>query len=327
MRISASLVRGLIAQRAVRQYARVPRRIAAGHEGAIRRIVTRALTRARRPLSIAQVQQAVRWQSPDVLLAALFPVSAQWAVALGGLTPHFRDVYYEAWLAAERQARQSLRGAAFALPTDPYQEAVRWAESFAAELVVTITEETRQTIRVLVARAFSEGIPPRQLARLILQSTTLGLTPRSANAVLNLREAMARATEGQVVRYGTSTTTAPKGGFDDERIARTTERYAQRLLGQRALTIARTETIRAARQGQQAIWGRGLVEGWVGRGSLQRWSAAPDERTCPICQALDGQEVGMLASFVTINGAVLDGPPAHPNCRCSLVLVPEPFVS
>ncbi len=69
----------------------------------------------------------------------------------------------------------------------------------------------------------------------------------------------------------------------------------------RALTIARTEQLRAYRNTSILSYRRNsdVVEGWV-------WTAARSRRTCPACLALDGRVFSLEEFF-----------PAHPNCRCA----------
>lgn len=103
---------------------------------------------------------------------------------------------------------------------------------------------------------------------------------------------------------------------------------AERSTRSRALTIARTEAQRATRKAESEAWkSTGLVEG-------KTWLLAPDP--CEFCEAAAaafGQKsVGINDSFYkqgeTLVGAdggtmsldyeAIDGPPLHPNCRCSM---------
>ena len=79
----------------------------------------------------------------------------------------------------------------------------------------------------------------------------------------------------------------------------------------RATAIARTETTRAYSLGSLAAF---EVSGQVDR---VEWITAQDEKTCPICEPLDGRVVAMGNPF---DGGVYF-PPAHPNCRCALLPV------
>lgn len=70
----------------------------------------------------------------------------------------------------------------------------------------------------------------------------------------------------------------------------------------RAVTIARTEALRAYRETSRLTYQKSNVVGtWV-------WTAALDRRTCPACLALHGQEFSLEEH--------LDG---HPRCRCAMV--------
>jgi SPP1 gp7 family putative phage head morphogenesis protein len=73
----------------------------------------------------------------------------------------------------------------------------------------------------------------------------------------------------------------------------------------RALTIARTETLRAHREATRASYraNNDLVGGWI-------WHSAADGRTCGCCWAMHGTEHKLDEE---LNG--------HPNCRCAMVPV------
>lgn len=70
----------------------------------------------------------------------------------------------------------------------------------------------------------------------------------------------------------------------------------------RALTIARTEQLRAYRTANLSNYAANsdVVKGW-------KWSAAFDKNTCLACLALDGQEFPLSQTFMQ----------SHPNCRCA----------
>lgn len=103
---------------------------------------------------------------------------------------------------------------------------------------------------------------------------------------------------------------------------------AERATRSRALMIARTEAQRASRKAEVEAWkATGIVEGKV-------WLLAPDP--CEFCEAasdaFSANQIGLEDSFYQ-KGSVLtgadggelaldyediEGPPLHPNCRCSL---------
>lgn len=95
----------------------------------------------------------------------------------------------------------------------------------------------------------------------------------------------------------------------------------------RAESIARTETMRASNAGQQEAWSQATKAGLLIGDEQQEWVVTPDDRLCPVCEDLDGQTVGLDESFETKDGDRVDGPPAHPNCRCALGLVLAPITA
>lgn len=73
----------------------------------------------------------------------------------------------------------------------------------------------------------------------------------------------------------------------------------------RAERIVLTETQRAMTKIELESYDKYGIETYVWRTSL-------DERVCPICLPLDGEEVKVGGVF----SAGVDGPPAHVSCRC-----------
>jgi SPP1 gp7 family putative phage head morphogenesis protein len=182
--------------------------------------------------------------------------------------------------------------------TDP--NSVNWAQTQAGALIRQWGTSSQAALRALLVRAFEEGITPAKLARLI-RASGIGLTERQALAVLRRRAMLL------------------KDGIQELRAMRMLDRYASQLLRLRAETIARTEIIAAHTAGAQASWAEAVDEGLLNPATARQvWSADPDERTCDICEALDGEEVPLGQPFP---GGIM-GPPAHPACRCGLNVRP-----
>lgn len=87
----------------------------------------------------------------------------------------------------------------------------------------------------------------------------------------------------------------------------------------RADVIARTETMRASNEGQSQLWGQAVDAGLLTGLEQKEWITTPDDRLCPICEPMDGETVGLNERF-SVEGDSIDGPPAHPSCRCTLGL-------
>ena len=100
----------------------------------------------------------------------------------------------------------------------------------------------------------------------------------------------------------------------------------------RVNTIARTETFRAANEGARIGYARSGVV------TKLQYSAILDGKTSEICQHLNGKIVGIDEKFLTeqegfvgsdgkaVNLSYDQGvpnPPAHPNCRCTIIPVIE----
>jgi Phage Mu protein F like protein len=178
--------------------------------------------------------------------------------------------------------------------TNPAAQAV--AKRQAASMVVEISSETEAALRALIARAIREGIPPYDAARLI--ESMIGLDERRAGAVLGYRESLINE------------------GLSFERVNTLTDRYSQKLLRQRAETIARTEIMDALNEGARESYADAQDDGLLSKDAVKEWIVTPDEALCPSCEPMDGVQVPLNAPFQTPEGPV-DGPPLHPNCRCA----------
>lgn len=159
-----------------------------------------------------------------------------------------------------------------------------------------IDDATTQAISRIISEAYRNGWHPRTFAPMIQQ--LIGLTSKQAVAVSNLyrwRLAAAGEVRAQVEA----------------------ERYAARLRRQRAMTIARTETIAAAIIGRIAGFEQAAQHGLFDRSrAWLEWNAIQQDPS-EICFQLDGKRVRLGSTF---NGYL---PPAHPNCRCVVDLVIE----
>jgi hypothetical protein len=181
--------------------------------------------------------------------------------------------------------------------TNPFM--VEAAGENAARMVTGVTEETQGAIRRVISRAFTDGIDAEAAGRLI--RPMVGLTERQALAVLNYHSELVDS------------------GLTTDRVHALATRYSGKLLNQRALTIARTETMAASNAGQHASWDQAVEDGYLPPDAFKKWIVTPDDRLCRRCLVLQGQQVPMGQPFSTDRGP-LDAPPLHPNCRCAMVI-------
>lgn len=187
-----------------------------------------------------------------------------------------------------------------------------WAKQNSARLLRDMSRTAQAAVRNAIHRSFAEHIPPRTAARLIRDAITL--TEKQIDAVVNLHQKLLTA-NGQTVFAGKTAIRVPLNGLSASRVDRELERYADRLLSQRALSIARTETLNAATAGQQQLWREAAKRGDIDKSSKRVWITAQDERLCPLCAPMDGETVGIFEGFS------LGDPPAHTNCRCTVGLL------
>ena len=184
-------------------------------------------------------------------------------------------------------------------------EARAWADKEAAALIVEISEEQREVVRDIVTRSQGGEYTVAQVARQVRGS--VGLTSRQAQWVENFRQRQINA----ATERGIPAEQAP------DAVQGAVDRYHRRIHRYRSETIARTETIRASSEGRQEAWRQGLDQGFISPDAEKRWIVEYDG--CSIC--MDNG----IAGWISINDTWATGdPPAHPNCRCDVILRDEP---
>ena len=216
--------------------------------------------------------------------------------------PVWEDVFTRAARTAAGKATPLRGTVGFSFDmTNP--QSIEYLRRYRMGLVREVTNETRLAIRDVVLRGFREGRTAEQMAAEI--KNLVGLTRRQSTAAMNYRDALIE--EGRAL----------------PQITRMTEAYSNRVLNQRAETIARTETIRAAGAGREALWRQAQEQGVLVAGARRYWIVTEDDRLCPICEAIPDMNpdgVGLNESFRTSDGPLMQEP-AHPNCRCAVELV------
>ena len=254
-----------------------------------RRQINRAITRVGSKVTTEMITESVRrGRVSKRLSAALNTLPAELRAAVG---PVIETAVVQAGAVS---LRRIVARARFDI-TNPL--ATEAAGTITADLVRQVSLETKKSLRTVIQQAFRDRLPPAATARRI--KPLIGLTSRQAQAVRNFR--------ARLVASGL------KAELVDARAAR----YSAKLLRQRSYLIARTETIRSLSAGQQAAWRTARNAGRIPKTSLQRWSVVGDDRLCPICIALSGVKRKIGQQFP----GGISHPPAHPACRCTLVLV------
>lgn len=132
----------------------------------------------------------------------------------------------------------------------------------------------------------------------LVNQSVLRLARAEAERLAGQLNATSKAQAAQIIEDWIAT-----GGTMDELSERLAIIYGE----QRAKMVAATEVTRLYAAGNRAAWAAsGVVSGY-------RWQTARDERVCPICGPLHGEEYDQEDTEHL--------PPAHPNCRCWIVPV------
>lgn len=196
-----------------------------------------------------------------------------------------------------RRVREAARG--LVVPVNPYS--IKWMQDRGIELVTQgISEPQREVIHSVLNDGFERGLRAEVVYGDI--KNNIGLTDREFNAVRN-REIYLEDVAGYTPRQA-------KVIAND---------YRQKLLVKRAERIGRTETIMSQARGRQDAWKLAEESGQLP--SVQRrWITSeptdnPD-RPCETCLDLDGKTAPIGGMYESLEGPI-DGPTAHPSCRCS----------
>lgn len=190
----------------------------------------------------------------------------------------------------------------FPMPALAIPASLPWLETYAGTQIQGIGERSLLAIRGLMREGFAAGTSVQRLAERIREQ--VGLTRRQTETVARFRQRLSDE------------------GFSARRIAQEVQSATRVGIRQRALNIARTESMWAANAGQEELWRQAQTQGLMQPGEWERqWLTARDERVCPICVPMGGQRRELEQPFTTPGGGGVAFPPAHPSCRCTLVLV------
>ena len=260
--------------------------LARRYEPAVARILMRAWRTLAESVPVGQIADAMR-QSVDAVLALLPRATIPEAARLD----------LEAELAQTMQAAAVPAAAAigwrFGLPDEI---AARIARETAGRLIVDVAgnaADLRDIVARVVSEAFMEGGHPYQQAQVIRDF--VGMLPRD---------------QERLRRYAAGLWDS---GVSERMYGLRVDQFAQRMWRDRARMIARTETIRAARQGQREAWNAAADEGLLERDRTFRvWVADGD--ACDLCQENEA------ASPIPYDAEFPNGFFPHPNCECSETL-------
>jgi len=180
-------------------------------------------------------------------------------------------------------------------------EAIAWAKEYGAEQVKYVNASTKTAIRQITVRGLNDGLSPQAQKKAIKE--IVGLLPQHVVAVQSYRESLLSS------------------GMDSGSVDRLAAKYVDKLLRYRAGTIGLTESHTATNEGARQVNQDAVKRGVLAENEyLQEWLSAGDKRRCSRCGGLQGKTAKINGDFAG-DGR---GPPLHPRCRCTVVLVKNP---
>jgi len=170
------------------------------------------------------------------------------------------------------------------------------------KLINGISFAQMDTIEKLIQASIMHGIEPKNIAKLV----DLAIT----------------APDAGVLALGQKIEQLPPGSTNWQTIQETLEMSLTKQASKQAMTIARTETMRAANTGQATFWNEAKKDGLLTKDAKVVYIVTPDDRLCEdICEPMTGKTRSMDGHFKLPDGEQIKSPPAHPNCRCTTGIV------
>lgn len=223
-----------------------------------------------------------------------------------------------------RFAPQSVAGVSTTVASEAAVSAVLREGALAA---LQVTQTTQAGISEILALGLRDSLSPTDVALRI--GDLAGLTPAQVRATETFRATRTRQLLDPLEAGFPRRTVAQEARFQAARrrtlavVDRDVAAFRDRQIFDRGTLIAETETQKAITVGERAFWdevGRtgGGPGGDVAPETISKtWRTVLDARVCPICEPLHGATIRLEADFSSSVGA-LQGPPAHPRCRCFL---------
>ena len=205
--------------------------------------------------------------------------------------------------------------------------AISYATMSAANMVTDMVDSQITAVRNVVAQAYKDGLTRPQTSNRLIQLLNDMPAPRGTpTGLAGAANIFGDATRGLTNRYAMAVYNRCQKIMEQNptmtprQLKKYADTYGTKLRNSRARTIARTEMMRASNQGR--LMGmidaadQGLVNPTLAR---KQWVTSRFD-VCPVCVPLSGVTVGIKESF----GAPGQAPPAHPNCRCTIRMLPDP---
>lgn len=199
---------------------------------------------------------------------------------------------------------------------NPYTE--RYIQNQTTAHLTKYDQEFRELVRDELQRGFREGTGVKPIARAI--TTQAGLaTPTRQQIIAQKRKNKERMIEELMDEGWTYEDAEDRAEFVATRVQQGT---ATTKVAERALLIARTESVRAQAEGKRESWQVAMDEGFIPPEGKKVWIAAPASlRTCKICRSLHGETSEDIIEGTYTSELGTFTHPAHPRCRCAEGLV------
>lgn len=238
-------------------------------------------------------------QVPDEWMSFSGRVRSAYGIVM---TESGNDAYIELGLPVRSEVIKQGRGI-IELPPNPLS--IRWIMTRSLELAKFLSSSQQKAIREILLDGYKNGDRVEVIMARIKRE--IGLLPREIKAIRTFERKM------------------EESGASDSSIARAAEKKASKMLSLRAERIARTETVTAQSRGRQDAWQEARDQGLIPDYIKRQWIAASTSpRTCVICTNLNAKETELTKPFDSPDIGPIMGPPAHPQCRCTVVLTNIP---
>ena len=218
-------------------------------------------------------------------------------------------------------------------------EAEAWLKDRSSTLITSIVEDTRQSVRQLLAAGLAEGNNPRTTALELVgrlnangrrEGGVIGLTPAQEQWARAYREELETGQLKKAIgrdlrdkRFDRTIAKASRTGkpIPKDMIEKMVSSYRNRTLKYRADNIARTETLEAVNEAQHQSIVQAVEAGALSNDTVRRFVVtAGDERVRPEHKKIPGMNrsgVKIDQPFKTPSGPKMR-PPFDVNCRCQV---------
>lgn len=229
---------------------------------------------------------------------------------------------------------EQLSTTAIAIGFDPtYPRAAELVRQSRFEILRGLTLQQRQATQQAIAAAFESGYSPREVARSVVNS--IGLTAQQEQAVRNYRSLLEKQSSQALDRklrdrrFDRTVETSIKDGtpLTAAQIDKMTDAYRKKAINLRALTIARTQGIRAMNEARIEVLSQIMEPLAATHVAFKTWFPTLDSRTRDHHASMADQVVEFDKPFIDGKGNVIrfPGDPLAPadtiiNCRCGFTV-------